>query len=97
MLNSHSTALHGVITESGHKAAALLHCHIFVFPVHFWLVSTGLEWISDVVFVVGVQKLDSVTHRHLSILFRVLFPIEVITVCSINFPKLFSRYFLSSI
>ena len=65
MLNSHSTALHGVITESGHKAAALLHCHIFVFPVHFLLVSTGLEWISDVVFVVGVQKLDSVTHRHL--------------------------------
>ena len=75
MFNSHSTALHGVITENGHKAAALLHCHIFVFPVHSLLFSTGLEWISDVVFFIDVQELDSVTHRHLYILFRVLFPI----------------------
>ena len=73
MFNSHSTALHGVITENGHKAAALLHCHIFVFPVHSLLFSTGLEWISDVVFVLGVQELDSVIRRRLSILFRVLF------------------------
>ena len=57
------------------QGSSTTSCHIFVFLVNFLLFSIGLEWISDVVFVLGVQDLDSVTHRRLSILFKVLFPI----------------------
>ena len=71
MLNSRGTALSGVITQNGHKAAALPHATFFS-PLNSSLFSMGLEWISDV-FVLGVQELDSVIHKRLSILFRVLF------------------------
>ena len=59
------TALHGVITVNGHKAAALVHAacfFFFFFPVNSLLFSIGVEWISAV-FVLGVQELDSVIHR----------------------------------
>lgn len=65
-----STALH-VITENGHKAAALLHATFFVFPCKFLVIFYWLRDSSDFVFVIGVQELDSVTHRRLSILFGV--------------------------
>ena len=41
----------------------------------------------------GVQELDSLMYEHLSILFQILVPIWVITVCSVNFHLLFSRSF----
>lgn len=67
-------ARHGVITETGHKAAAVLHAALSLsrggkWSVNSLLLSIGIQWISDV-FKARLQKLDSVTHRHLSIPFR---------------------------
>ena len=59
------------------------------FKFHFVL---AYSW-SDV-FVPGVQELDSFILRHISFPFRVLLPTWVITVCSVEFPVLFSRSFL---
>ena len=45
-------------------------------------------------FGLGVQELDSVIHRRTNILFYGFFSIQVITVCSVELPVLFSRSFL---
>lgn len=50
-------------------------------------------FICVVLFVPGVQELDSVPLRHSSVLFRVLFSYEVITLSSLAFPVVFSRSF----
>ena len=87
-------SLHGVITENGHKVAALLHASLFFFlTVISLLFSIGIESTSDVVFASSVQKLSLIIYGHLYFLFYVLFCIEVITVYSINFPLLFSSSF----
>ena len=39
------------------------HAFFFFKSVNSLLFSIGIEWISDVVFVLGVQELDSVIHR----------------------------------
>ena len=58
-----STALHGVITETGHKAAAVLHAALSLClfvegegsSVNSLLFSIGIQWISDV-FVSGYRN-----------------------------------------
>ena len=43
------------------------------FPIISLLLYIGIKWISDLLFVSGVQDLYSVIHRHLSVIFWVLF------------------------
>ena len=66
--SSSSTGFSGVVTESAHKAAAFLHAFFCCFFGNF-LFSMGADLVSDIVFVFGVQELDSVIYRHMSILF----------------------------
>ena len=49
------------------------HTSFYFFPIISLLLYIGIKWISDLLFVSGVQDLDSVIHRHLSIIFWVLF------------------------
>ena len=64
---------------------------LFFFPaVISLLLCIGVELICVVLFVPGVQELDSVPLKHSSVLFRVLFSYEVIALCSLAFPAAFS-------
>lgn len=67
--SSRSTGFSGVVTKSAHKAAAFLQQPPP--PLFFgnFLFSVGIDLISNVMFLFGVQELDSVIYRHTSILF----------------------------
>jgi len=57
-----------VVTNSCHKEAAFLHAPLFFFYYSFvisFLFSIGVELISVVVLVLGLQELDSVVHRRI--------------------------------
>ena len=60
---------------------------ILVFFFHF-----GVELLSVVLFVLGLQEFDSVIRKPVSILFQGL-PTEVFSGCSADFPVLFNRSF----
>ena len=64
---------------------------IFFPAVISLLLCIGVEFICVVLFVPDVQELDSVPLRRSPVLFWVLFSYEVITVCSLAFPVVFSR------
>ena len=66
---------------------------IFFPAVISLLLCIGVVFICVVLFVPSVQELDSVPLRHSSVLFRVLFSYEVITLYSLAFPVVFSRSF----
>ena len=75
-----STPFQAIVTEKGHKAAALFSLTFPALPraarPHFRVIFfLGIEVISDVMCVSGVRELDSLTCEHLSILFQVLVPI----------------------
>ena len=86
-----------VVTKRDHKMAAFLHAPRFFF--FFNLVGSppptphfGVELLSVVLFVLGLQELYSVIHRPVSILFQGL-TTEVVSGCSVDFPVLFNRSF----
>ena len=54
---------------------------------------TGAELAPRVALVSGVWELDWLIHRHLSLLSQAHFPIQVISVCSAEFPVVFSGVF----
>ena len=83
-----------VVTNSCHKEAAFLHAPLFFFFsfVISFLFSIGVELISVVVLVLGLQELDSVVHRSISILLEVFSHIDS-SECSVDVPVLFSRSF----
>ena len=63
-----STGFKVVVLENGHKVVAFLHA-----PPTFSGNLIVILFISDVVLALGVQELDSVIHRHLSILVQDFF------------------------
>ena len=65
-----STGFKVVVLENGHKVVAFLNAP----PTPFSGNLIVILFISDVVLTLGVQELDSVIRRHLSILVQDFFP-----------------------
>ena len=89
------TPLQVVLWQKTRRRPLVFRPHAdFFFPaVISLLLCIGVELICVVLFVSSVQELDSVPLRHSSVLFRILFSNEVITLCSLAFPVVFSRSF----
>ena len=85
-----STGFSVVVTNSYHEEATFLHAPLFFSFVISFLFSIGVELISFVL-VLGLQELDSVIHRRISILLVVFSHIGS-SVFS-RLPVLFSRTF----